>query len=159
MIRVQTEDFDVTEALASLGAEEAGAGAVASFVGLVRGTSPQGPLTAMTIEHYPGMTERALAQLEADARARWCLAGVVMIHRVGRLQPGERIVLVATASPHRDAAFTACRFLIDALKTRAPFWKAEETARGQHWVEARAEDNEAARRWQTGSEAEGVVTL
>ena len=101
----------------------------------------------MTLEHYPGMTERKLAEIEADAHARWPLAASLIIHRYGRLEPGERIVLVATASSHRDAAFEACRFLVDWLKTKAPFWKLEETPQGERWVKARAEDDRTAQGW------------
>ena len=101
----------------------------------------------MTLEHYPGMTERKLAEIEAEANRRWPLAASLIIHRYGRLEPGDRIVLVATASPHRDAALAACHFLIDWLKTEAPFWKSEETPEGERWVETRAEDDAAKSRW------------
>ncbi|TMK09540.1 MAG: molybdenum cofactor biosynthesis protein MoaE, partial [Alphaproteobacteria bacterium] len=104
-------------------------------------------VSAMTLEHYPGMTERKLAEIEAEANRRWPLAASLIIHRYGRLEPGDRIVLVATASPHRDAALAACHFLIDWLKTEAPFWKSEETPEGERWVEARAEDDAAKSRW------------
>jgi molybdopterin synthase catalytic subunit len=147
MIRVQRADFDVAAEMASLSAEAPGAGAVCVFVGLVRDLSRGEPVAAMTLEHYPGMTERTLARLEAEARDRWPLAGVRIVHRHGRLDPGERIVLVAVASAHRDAAFDACRFLIDRLKTTAPFWKAEENPDGRRWVEARPEDDAAVERW------------
>jgi molybdopterin synthase catalytic subunit len=103
----------------------------------------------MTLDHYPGMTERELQRIEQEARARWPLSDALIIHRYGRLEPGERIVLVAVASAHRDAAFDACRFIIDWLKTRAPFWKAEDTEDGRRWVVARAEDALAARRWRS----------
>lgn len=142
-ICVQTEDFDSGAELARL--ETLGGGAVASFTGLVRGDDG---LTALTLEHYPGMTEAALNALADQAEARWPLAGLVLIHRVGRMAVGERIVLVATASPHRAAALEACSFLIDRLKTDAPFWKKEERGSGEsHWVEARASDDHAAARW------------
>jgi molybdopterin synthase catalytic subunit len=108
----------------------------------------------MTLEHYPGMTEKELARIEAEARARWPLEDVLIIHRHGRLEPGERIVLVATASAHRQAAFDACQFLIDWLKTRAPFWKREEGPAGARWVEARAEDDDAAARWRENDRKE-----
>jgi molybdopterin synthase catalytic subunit len=147
MIRVQREDFDPGVELARLSAGDTGIGGVASFVGLVREISGGGRLSAMTLEHYPGMTERQLAAIEAEARARWPLQAVTIIHRYGRLEPGDRIVLVATASAHRQAALEACAFLIDWLKTRAPFWKLEETATGASWVEARTEDDAAAERW------------
>ncbi|MBX6323011.1 MAG: molybdenum cofactor biosynthesis protein MoaE [Rhodospirillaceae bacterium] len=142
MIRVQREDFDVGRELERLSAGNREVGAVASFVGVVRDVGG-----AMTLEHYPGMTERMLARVEAEARARWPLEASLIIHRYGRLEPGERIVLVATASAHRQAALEACAFLIDWLKTKAPFWKLEETASGERWVEARAEDEAAASRW------------
>ena len=141
-IRIQTEDFDPGRALDSLTSEAAGA--VASFVGLVR--SDDG-LTSLTLEHYPGMTEREIGRHVAEAWAKWPLLGVTVIHRVGRLAPGERIVMVAVASRHREAAFSACAFLMDWLKTRAPFWKFEEAASGPRWVEARDSDDKAAARW------------
>ncbi|MFN3262371.1 MAG: molybdopterin synthase catalytic subunit MoaE [Pikeienuella sp.] len=139
-VRVQREAFDLGAEAAAL---EAGAGAVVTFTGIVRG----GDVSAMTLEHYPGMTEAALAEIEAEARARWPLSGVTIIHRVGRLLPGERIMMVAAASAHRQAAFEAAEFLMDYLKTRAPFWKKEETAAGARWVDARETDESAARRW------------
>src|SRR5512134_262714 len=130
--------------LAQLGRD---AGAVCTFVGLVRDLNEGLPVTAITLEHYPGMTERELERIEQEARARWPLIDVLVIHRYGRLEPGERIVLVAVASAHRDSAFDACRFMIDWLKTRAPFWKAEDAEGGRRWVQARAEDDAAAARW------------
>ncbi len=133
--------------LARLTAGRTDVGGVASFVGMVRANSAAGALQAMTLEHYPGMTEKRLAEIEAEALSRWPLTGSVIIHRYGRLLPGERIVLVATASSHRQAALESCQFLIDWLKTRAPFWKLEETAGGSHWVEAREADDHAAERW------------
>ncbi|HZT51554.1 MAG TPA: molybdenum cofactor biosynthesis protein MoaE, partial [Stellaceae bacterium] len=119
-------------------------GGLASFVGLVREGTGGDRLVAMTLEHYPGMTERAIAAIEDEALRRWVLHDVLIIHRYGRLAPGERIVLVATASAHRAAALQSCEFLIDWLKTKAPFWKLEETAEGERWVEAKASDDEAA---------------
>lgn len=148
MIRVQREDFDPGLELARLGEGNRAVGGVCAFVGLVRDLSAAGPIETMTLEHYPGMTEKALAGIEAEARARWPLEDVLIIHRFGRLDVGQRIVLVATASAHRQAAFEACQFLVDWLKTRAPFWKREEGPAGAHWVEARAEDDDAAARWQ-----------
>jgi molybdopterin synthase catalytic subunit len=142
-VRVQRADFDPGVEVERLHAGRADVGAVASFVGLVRG----GAVAAMTLEHYPGMTERQLRAVADDAVARWPLQGVIVVHRFGRLVAGERIVLVAVASSHRAAAFEACAFLMDWLKTRAPFWKHEETAAGSRWVEARAEDDAAAARW------------
>lgn len=147
MIRLQREDFDPGLELARLGKDNQTVGGVCAFVGLVRDHSAAGPIEAMTLEHYPGMTEKELARIEAEARVRWPLEDVVIIHRHGRLKAGERIVLVAAASAHRQAAFDACQFLIDWLKTRAPFWKREEGPAGAHWVEARAEDEDAAQRW------------
>ncbi len=148
-VRVQAEDFDVGAALEALTAGRSDVGGVASFVGLVRDMAPPDRLVAMTLEHYPGMTETELARLEAEARARWPLSDCLIVHRYGRLTPGDRIVLVAAASAHRQAALEACAFLIDWLKTQAPFWKLEETeAAGRRWVEAKAADDQAAARWQ-----------
>ncbi len=149
MIKVQREDFDVGAELAALSRGRADVGAVASFIGLVRDVAGPGHLSAMTLEHYPGMTERQLADLEARALARWPLDRVLVIHRYGRLLPGERIVLAAASSAHRAAAFEACAFLMDWLKTRAPFWKLEEVDGQGAWVAARQEDEDAAARWQT----------
>jgi molybdopterin synthase catalytic subunit len=149
MIRVQSEDFDPGVEIAKLHTTgRSDIGAVASFVGLVRGESHGERLISMTLEHFPGMTERELARIEAAARARWRLDDVVIVHRVGELKPGARIVLVATAAAHRAAAFEAAEFLMDYLKTRAPFWKRELRTSGEHWVEARDSDDEAAARWQ-----------
>jgi molybdopterin synthase catalytic subunit len=147
MIRVQREDFDVGAELERLTAGNPRIGGVASFIGLVRDMGGNYPVSALTLEHYPGMTERKLAEIEAEALSRWPLDAALVIHRYGTLQPGDRIVLVATASPHREAALAACHFLIDWLKTEAPFWKSEETPAGERWVEARAEDNAARERW------------
>ncbi len=142
-IRVGPEPFDPADELAAL--EAGGAGAVASFTGLVRG---DGELTAMTLEHYPAMTEAALRALADAAMARWPLLAATIVHRTGRMTPGARIVFVGTASAHRAAALEACAFLIDALKTQAPFWKRETFADGaQRWVEARASDDAATARW------------
>ena len=146
-IRVQHEDFDLGAELAALTHGKSGIGGLASFVGLVRDVAGSEQIKAMTLEHYPGMTERQLAEIEAEARRRWPLDAVLIIHRVGRLLPGEQIVLVATASAHRQAAFESCQFLIDWLKTKAPFWKLEETPEGARWVDAQASDDAAARRW------------
>jgi molybdopterin synthase catalytic subunit len=143
-VRVQREDFDLGAELEALSRGRTNIGAVASFVGLVRDF---GPASAMTLEHYPGMTERQLAAVEAEALRRWPLDAVLIVHRHGRLEPGDRIVLCAAASSHRQAALEACAFLIDWLKTKAPFWKLEETASESRWVAARAEDDEAAERW------------
>jgi len=156
MIRVQREDFDIGRELDKLAAGDHTVGGVASFIGLVRDFNLQGGglqrggadrVSAMTLEHYPGMTERKLAEIEAEANRRWPLSASLIIHRYGRLEPGDRIVLVATASPHREAALAACHFLIDWLKTDAPFWKSEETPEGERWVDARAADDTAKSRW------------
>jgi molybdopterin synthase catalytic subunit len=155
MIKVQREDFEIGAELAALTEGRHGIGGLASFVGLVREFVGPGAGTgagartvgAMTLEHYPGMTEKMLAKIEAEARQRWALEACLIIHRFGRLEPGDRIVLVATASAHRQAALESCAFLIDWLKTKAPFWKLEETAAGARWVAARASDDQAAARW------------
>jgi molybdopterin synthase catalytic subunit len=141
-IRIQQEDFDLNDEIEALTNE--GVGAVASFVGVVRGDET---LMSLTLEHYPGMTEREIASHIEQAASRWPLLGATIIHRVGTLKPGERIVLVVTASSHRGAAFEACEFLMDYLKTRAPFWKREDRGGESAWVEARASDDEAAERW------------
>jgi molybdopterin synthase catalytic subunit len=147
MIKVQREDFDIGAELGAFTAGRTDVGGVASFVGLVRDMAGGAKVGAMTLEHYPAMTERKLAEIEAEAQRRWPLLASLIIHRYGRLEPGERIVLVATASPHRQAALESCAFLIDWLKTKAPFWKLEETAAGAQWVEARDSDDDAAGRW------------
>lgn len=151
MIRVQREDFDPGAELASLTTGNRAVGGVVSFVGIVRDMTADGRISAMTLEHYPGMTEKKLAEIETEAQRRWPIAASLIIHRYGRLEPGERIVLVIVASAHRQAAFEACAFLVDWLKTKAPFWKEEETDDGTRWVEARAEDDEAAARWRKPS--------
>ena len=142
-VSVQGEDFDLGAEAAAL--ERTGAGAVVTFTGLVRDVA--GGLRHMELEHYPGMTERALEAIAADAARRWPLAGVVVIHRFGRLAPGARIMMVGTASAHRAAAFEAATFLMDYLKSRAPFWKREVTAEGAAWVAAKGEDERALGRW------------
>ncbi len=148
-VRVQAEAFDPGAEMAALLAGRTDVGGVGCFVGLVRDSAGGRPIRSMTLEHYPGMTERALAAIVAEAESRWTLQGCTVIHRYGRLLPGEPIVLVLTASPHRQAALDATAFLIDWLKTRAPFWKQEELADGgAHWVEARAADDAAAARWE-----------
>jgi molybdopterin synthase catalytic subunit len=146
-IRVQTDPFDLGQEVDALRAGRLDVGAVASFVGYARDINDGSGVTAMTLEHYPGMTEKALATLADEAAARWSLIDATIIHRVGRLLPGEPIVLVAVASRHRGDAFAACEYLMDALKTRAPFWKKEETPDGERWVDARASDDAAAARW------------
>ena len=142
-VRVQENDFDPTTELDVLSAGRDDIGALVSFIGLVRG----GDVAEMTLEHYPGMTEKALEEIEREARKRWPLQGVTIIHRVGPLAPGARIVFVATASPHRGAAFEAAEFIMDFLKTLAPFWKKEATSEGARWVDARETDDAAAARW------------
>ena len=155
-IAVQQADFDVGAEVAALSAGDAEAGAVASFVGLVRAdklvaakvsSGETAPVQAMTLEHYPGMTEQALAGIVTQARARWVVRRVRVIHRVGKLLPGDRIVFVGVSSAHRHDAFAACEFIMDYLKTQAPFWKKEETAAGGRWVDARESDDRAADRW------------
>ena len=144
-VSVQTGDFDAGRECADLLAGRDDVGAVASFIGVVRG---DGDVAAMTLEHYPGMTEKALEAIVAEARSRWpALVRVRVIHRVGRLAVSDQIVFVVVAGGHRGEAFAACEFIMDYLKTRAPFWKQEETAEGVRWVEARGSDDEAAARW------------
>ena len=147
MIRVQREDFDIGAEISVLTEGNRAIGGVASFVGLVRDMAGNAAIGAMTLEHYPGMTEKALAKIEAEAHERWPLQASLIIHRHGRLEPGDRIVLVVTASAHRQAAFEAAMFLMDYLKTKAPFWKLEETGQGAHWVDARESDDDALARW------------
>lgn len=148
-VSVQETDFDSGAEIAALSAGRDDVGAVASFVGLVRAdkSATAFSVQAMTLEHYPGMTEKALGEIVAEARSRWELLGVRVIHRVGRLLPGDRIVFVAVASAHRGEAFAACEFIMDYLKTRAPFWKKEDTEQGGRWVDAREADDTAASRW------------
>jgi molybdopterin synthase catalytic subunit len=150
VIRVQREDFDVGAEIAALTQGRPGIGGVTSFLGLVRDIHGDARVGAMTLEHFPGMTERELARISDEAHARWPLDATLIVHRHGRLEPGDRIVLCAAASAHRQAAFDACAFLIDFLKTRAPFWKKERTPEGERWVESRASDDAAAGRWQPG---------
>ena len=149
MIRVQQEDFDVGTEMQDLVDGNLRIGGLASFVGLVRDIAAGEAVSAMTLEHYPGMTEKQLHMIEEEACRRWPLEASLIIHRYGRLEPGDRIVLVICASAHRQAAIEACQFLIDWLKTRAPFWKIEETPKGGRWVEARESDAAAAARWST----------
>ncbi|MHB0974610.1 MAG: molybdopterin synthase catalytic subunit MoaE [Thiobacillus sp.] len=146
-IRVQTEAFDLGTEVDAMRQGRTDIGAIASFVGLARDMNEGSGVSAMTLEHYPGMTEKALAALVDEACTRWTLRDVTVIHRVGRLLPGDPIVLVVVASSHRGEAFAACEFIMDYLKTQAPFWKKEETADGERWVEARASDDAAAARW------------
>jgi len=146
-ISVQTESFDLAAEVAALYQVNPKVGAVASFLGLVRDINDGQGVSAMTLEHYPGMTEKALTQIVEDARARWEVLDVCVIHRVGPLFPTDPIVLVAVASSHRGDAFAACEFIMDFLKTRAPFWKKEATPEGEKWVDARESDDAAAARW------------
>lgn len=146
-IVVQSEAFDLGAEVAAISQGRTDIGAIASFVGLARDLSEGSGVAAMTLEHYPGMTEKSLAALVDEARSRWTLLDVTVIHRVGRLLPGDPIVLVAVASSHRGEAFAACEFIMDYLKTRAPFWKKEETPQGERWVDARVSDDAAAARW------------
>jgi molybdopterin synthase catalytic subunit len=146
-IRVQQENFDIGLEIAKLSDKNTNVGGVCSFVGMVREFDLGSAITAMTLEHYPGMTEKQLAKIEAEANERWPLEDSLIIHRYGRMEPGEQIVLVVTTSGHRKAAFEACEFLIDWLKTKAPFWKSEETEDGAKWVEAKVSDDEAADKW------------
>lgn len=146
-VTVTTADFDIGAEIDRLTAGDREIGAVVSFTGLVREMAGGQALSTMTLEHYPGMTERALAGIVAEARARWPLSGVRVIHRVGPLAPGDRIVLVLAASRHREAAFSAAAYMMDYLKTRAPFWKREDGPDGGRWVDAREADDAAAARW------------
>jgi molybdopterin synthase catalytic subunit len=146
-VRVQAGDFDLGHELARLRAGDARVGAVVSFVGLVRDMNDGAQVAAMELEHYPGMTERALEDIVEQARARWPLYGALVIHRVGPLRPCDQIVLVAVAGAHRGEAFDACEFIIDYLKTDAPFWKKEDTPEGSRWVDARISDDSARAKW------------
>lgn len=146
-IRVHEDDFDVAREIARLSEGHTDIGAVVSFSGICRGDEGSAKIAALTLEHYPGMAEEEIARHVREAVARWPLNGVTVIHRVGRFLPGQNIVLVVTASQHRRAAFEAAEFLMDYLKTSAPFWKKEESATGTGWVEAHARDDEAAARW------------
>lgn len=146
-VRVQQEDFDPGLEISRLTEGHTNIGGVVSFVGLVRDMAGGQPVHEMTLEHYPGMTERQLESIEAEASRRWNLDGCLIVHRFGRLLPGDRIVLVITTSAHRADAFSAAEFLMDWLKTKAPFWKSEVTPKGSQWVDAKASDDEAAARW------------
>ncbi|WP_027551909.1 molybdenum cofactor biosynthesis protein MoaE [Bradyrhizobium sp. Cp5.3] len=146
-IRIQETDFDVAHEIAGLTKGRTDIGAVVSFSGICRGDEDSAKISALTLEHYPGMAEEEIGRHVDEATSRWPLDGVTIIHRVGRIMPGENIVLVVTASQHRQAAFEAAEFLMDYLKTSAPFWKKEESAAGTGWVEAHARDDEAAARW------------
>ena len=147
-VRVQIQDFDVSRELAALRAGDARVGAVAAFVGTVRDVNEASAVAAMTLEHYPGMTEKALTAIVDEAKSRWDILDALVIHRVGELKPADQIVLVGVTSAHRGEAFAACEFIIDYLKTRAPFWKKETTPSGTRWVDARSADDHAAARWE-----------
>jgi molybdopterin synthase catalytic subunit len=146
-VRIQTDDFDLSTEIAALRAGRAGVGAVVSFVGTVRDINQGTGVSSLTLEHYPGMTDKSLEDIVGQAKSRWQLDEVLVIHRVGPLQPLDQIVLVAVTCAHRGEAFEACEFVMDWLKTRAPFWKKEATPRGERWVDARESDDVAAARW------------
>lgn len=147
MVKVQTDDFDVAQVLADLRNNKPQVGAIVSFVGLVRDINDGADVSTLTLEHYPEMTEKALQRIVDEAKQRWDVMDAVVIHRVGTLLPTDQIVLVAISSAHRQAAFSACEFIMDYLKTQAPFWKKETNNQGARWVEARASDDEAKARW------------
>lgn len=147
-VSIQQADFDLGAEVAALRAGDGGTGAVVAFVGTVRELNDGAPIATMELEHYPGMTERALEDIVAQARARWDVFECLVVHRVGELRPLDQIVLVVVTSAHRGEAFAACEFVMDYLKTKAPFWKKEATPRGERWVEARASDDDAASRWE-----------
>jgi molybdopterin synthase catalytic subunit len=147
-VRVQTQDFDIGAEIAALRKGNAKIGAIASFIGLVRDINEGDQVATMTLEHYPGMTEKALEEIVAQAKSRWNIYDALVVHRVGELLPLDQIVLVVVTSAHRGDAFDACEFLMDYLKTQAPFWKKEDTEKGARWVDARASDDAAAARWQ-----------
>ena len=148
-VRVQTEDFDVSQEMLVLRQKNPKVGAVASFVGVVRDLNDGDEVSALTLEHYPGMTERSLEEIVSEAKSRWNIYDALIIHRVGTLLPLDQIVLVLVTSAHRGESFKACEFLMDYLKTRAPFWKKEQTSAGERWVDARTTDSVAAMRWET----------
>jgi molybdopterin synthase catalytic subunit len=146
-VRVQAEDFDAGAEIAALRKGDARVGGVASFIGVVRDLNEGDHVAEMTLEHYPGMTESALEKIVTEAKSRWDIYEALVVHRVGTLRPTDQIVLVVVTSAHRGEAFQACEFLMDYLKTKAPFWKKEQTGQGGRWVEARATDDVAADRW------------
>jgi molybdopterin synthase catalytic subunit len=149
VVKVQSEDFDIGAELSALTTGNTAIGGMTSFVGLVRDLGGEDALKTMTLEHYPGMTEKMLREIEAEANDRWQLEASLIVHRYGLLEPGDQIVLVATASAHRQASFDSSAFLIDWLKTKAPFWKLENTRKeGAHWVDAKTADDRAAKRWE-----------
>ena len=146
-VRIQTEDFDLSQEMAQLRAGNARVGAIVSFIGTVRDLNEGAAVAEMELEHYPGMTEQAIQAIIEQAKARWPIYGAQVIHRVGPLKPMDQIVLVAVTSPHRGEAFSACEFIIDYLKTEAPFWKKEQTPDGARWVDARSSDDQALAKW------------
>ena len=146
-VRIQTEDFDIGAELSVLRRGDPKIGAIASFIGLVRDVNEGDAVSEMTLEHYPGMSERALEDIVAQAKQRWDIFDALVIHRVGTLKPADQIVLVAVSGAHRGDVFAACEFIMDYLKTRAPFWKKENTSAGSRWVEARESDDKAAEKW------------
>jgi molybdopterin synthase catalytic subunit len=146
-IRIQQADFDVAQEIAALSKGRTDVGAIVTFSGICRGSENGEPIAALALEHYPGMAEAEIGRHADEALARWPLQGLTIIHRFGRIAPGENIVLVVTASSHRQAAFEAAEFLMDYLKTNAPFWKREESAKGTSWIEARDHDDAATARW------------
>jgi molybdopterin synthase catalytic subunit len=148
VVRVQQAPFDAGREIARLRAGNPRVGAVASFIGVARDINDGSAVATLTLEHYPGMTEKALADIESQARSRWPLIDVTIVHRVGTLAPTDPIVLVAVSSAHRGAAFAACEFIMDYLKTDAPFWKKEVTPSGERWVDARTSDDAARERWE-----------
>ncbi len=149
IIRIQSADFDLTDEHAAMRARHRNVGAIASFVGVVRDVNDGSGVSTMTLEHYPGMTEKALAKIVDDATSRWQLIDATVIHRIGSLLPSDQIVLVMVASAHRQDAFDACAFIMDYLKTDAPFWKKETTPEGSRWVDARVTDDNAKNKWRT----------
>lgn len=150
MIRIQTEEFDAGAEIARLRQGDRRIGAVASFVGIVRDMNDESAVSGMLLEHYPGMAEKALDAILEKAKARWAIMDALVVHRVGELKPADTIVLVAVAAAHRREAFAACEFIVDYLKTEAPFWKKESTPEGERWVEARASDTMALSKWKQG---------
>jgi molybdopterin synthase catalytic subunit len=151
-IRIQTEDFDLSTEIAALRAQQPQVGAVVSFIGTVRDLNDGAAVTQMELEHYPGMTEKSLQQIVEQAQARWAFLDALVIHRIGPLQPTDQIVLVAVSAAHRGEAFAACEFIMDYLKTDAPFWKKELTPDGARWVDARSTDTDARSKWQVKQE-------
>ena len=147
-VRLQTDDFDVAAELAAMRLASADIGAIVNFIGQVRDINDGDTVQTLTLEHYPGMTERALESIENEAKTRWNISSSLIIHRVGTLKPLDQIVFVAVASAHRGEAFKACEFMMDYLKTQAPFWKKEATNDGEHWVEAKMSDDDAQARWE-----------